>query len=55
MLVCDVIDKLLDKNCFADARTAEKTDLTAFKIWADKVYYLDTCFKYLISGNLFFI
>ncbi len=48
MLVCDVVDKLLNKNRFANARASEQTDLTALKVGADKVDYLDTSFQYLV-------
>ena len=46
VLFCHIIDKFHYQHRFADAGTAEKTYFTALGIGADKVDYLDTCFKY---------
>ena len=47
MLLCDIIDKLHNKHGLTNAGTAEKTDLTALGIGADKVDDLDARFEYL--------
>ena len=41
-----LLDEAMQQVCLADAGTAEKTYFTALGIGADKVDYLDTCFKY---------
>ena len=54
MFVCYIVYKLLNKNCFAYTRTAEKTYLSAFCIWCKKVNYLYTGFKNLLCRFLVF-
>ena len=55
MLICNIVDKLLDKDCLTNACASEKADLTALEVRTDKVDYLDTCFEYLVSGSLLFV
>ena len=47
VLIRDVADKLHDEHRLADAGSAEQTYLTALEVRCDKVYDLDTRFKYL--------
>ena len=47
MLLCNVVDKLHDKDRLANSRTAKQTYLTALCIGSDKVNYLDTRLEYL--------
>ena len=51
----NVVNELLNQNGFADAGTAEQTDLTALCVGADQVNNLDTGFQDLGSGLLFLI
>lgn len=55
VLVCNVVDKLLDKNGLTDTCASEKTYLTALEVRADKVDYLDACFKHLIGSCLLLV
>ena len=48
MLIGNVIYKLLNKHRLAYSCTAEKTYLSAFQIWCDKVDDLDTGFQNLV-------
>ena len=52
MLHGDVVYKLLDKDCFADACAAEQTDLAALCVGLKKVDDLDAGLKYLGCGLL---
>lgn len=47
VLFSDVVDKLHNKYGLTDTCTAEQTYLTALEVRCDKVYDLDTRFKYL--------
>ena len=48
----DVVYKLLDKDCFADACAAEQTDLAALCVGLKKVDDLDAGLEYLGCGLL---
>ena len=54
MLCGDVLDQLLNKDCFTNTGTTEQTDLTTFGIWSKKVNNLDTCFQDFYSRFLMF-
>ena len=47
VLGCYVVDKLLNKNRFTNARTAEQTDFSAFQVRRDKVNDFNSRFKNL--------
>ena len=39
----DVVDELLDENCFTNTRTTEQTNFTTLGVWRQKVDDLDAC------------
>ena len=53
MLARDVADKFLDEDGFANARTTEKTDLSAFGVWAKEVDDFDAGLKDVVRDLLF--
>lgn len=50
----DVIDEFLNKHCFSDTGSSEKTDLTTSSIRGQQVDDLDTSDQKIGSGTLFF-
>jgi hypothetical protein len=52
MELSDVVNKLHDKDGLADTGTTEKTNLTTFGVWAQKIDNLNTSDKKLFSGTL---
>ena len=49
---CNIVDKLLNENCLADARAAEQSDFTAFGVGADQVDDLDAGLENFSGGFL---
>ncbi len=54
VVLCDVVDKFLEENGFADACTTEETDLSTFHVGAEQVDDFDAGFKHLDGGRLVF-
>ena len=52
MLCGDVSDQLLDQYRFTYSGTSEQTDLTALRVWSQKVNNFDSCLKDLNDRTL---
>ena len=52
MLCCNIVYKLLYKNCLSYTCTTEKSDFSTFLIWTEQINYLDSCFKHFLRCRL---
>ena len=54
MLLCYVVDELLDKDGLADSGSSKEADLASFEVWLKQVYDFDAGKKHFLRCSQIF-